>query len=275
MRNLLLSTVAFLAMNATSAFAADYVTPDTTEVAVVNNADLIIELGAGISAQPAYEGAQDYIVSGYPIVSLQYLSIPGLFDIGSREEKYGGFSLAPAFRYVDSRNASKYPELYGTLPLDETYELGLRAGYEFALTDVYGVEVYGTAMYAFGEVDAFVGDAGIDFIARPSEQWTMKLGPRTSFASQEYMDTYFSISVPESVQSGGRLGVFEADGGFKTVGVAGSARYEFRPNWFLNADAAYERLVGDAADSPIAEVGSKDQFFVGLGLSRKFSIDLF
>ena len=42
-----------LGLFASSALAADYGTPDTSAVAVANNADLIIELGAGVSTQPA------------------------------------------------------------------------------------------------------------------------------------------------------------------------------------------------------------------------------
>ena len=61
----------------------------------------------------------------------------------------------------------------------------------------------------------------------------------------------------------------------KSVGVAGDARFEFRPDWFLNVEASYSRLTGDAGDSPIVEAGSKDQFTFGLGLSRRLSLDLF
>ncbi|WP_019996003.1 MipA/OmpV family protein [Aureimonas ureilytica] len=264
-----------LGLFASSALAADYGTPDTTAVAVANNADLIIELGAGVSTQPAYEGANNYIVSGFPIVSLQYLNLPGLFEIGSPEESRGGFRLAPSFRFIDKRNAADYPELSGTRALDETYQLGLRAGYEFPIYETFNAEIYGEARYAFGEADGFVGNAGVDFISRPTQAWELKLGPTTSFADNNYMSTYFSVTPIESLASRGRLSAYEADGGFKTVGVRGSARYEFRPNWFINANAAYDRMVGDAKDSPIVKVGSEDQFFAGIGLSHRFSLDLF
>jgi len=89
------------------------------------------------------------------------------------------------------------------------------------------------------------------------------------------MDTYFSVRPIEALGSFGRLDAFDAEAGFKSVGVAASARYEFRPDWFLNANAAWDRLVGDAKDSPIAEVGTENQFFAGVGLSHRFRIDLF
>ncbi|KQQ80666.1 MipA/OmpV family protein [Aureimonas sp. Leaf324] len=272
---LLAGLLAATVLSAAPALAADYETVDTSEVAIANNADLIIELGAGISTQPAYEGADDYDISGYPIVSLQYLNIPGLFAIGSPEEKQGGLRIGPSFRFIDKRSADDYPELNGTLALDRSYQLGLRAGYEFPVYDTLNIEVYGEARYAFNEGEGFVGGAGIDFISRPTEQWEFKLGPRTTFADSNYNSTYFSVRPLESIASGGRLAAYDAGGGFKSVGAAASARYEFRPDWFLNANAAYERMVGDAADSPIVKVGSEDQFFAGFGISKRFSIDLF
>ncbi|MBB3952295.1 MipA/OmpV family protein [Aureimonas jatrophae] len=263
------------ALIGSAALAADVYTPDTTEVAIVNNADLIIELGAGVSTQPAYEGADDYIVSGFPIVDLQYLSIPGLFDIGSPDEQQGGLRIGPSFRFIDKRNAADYPELLGTLPLDDSYQIGLRAGYEFPVYETLNIEVYGAARYAFNEGEGFVGDAGFDLISRPTPDLEFKLGPRTSFADSDYMDTYFAVKPIEALGSFGGLRAYDTSGGFKSVGVAASARYEFRPDWFLNANAAWDRLVGDAADSPIAEVGSENQFFAGIGLSRRFNFDLF
>ena len=272
---LLVAALLASAFHALPASAADSLDVDTSDVAIANNADLIIELGAGVSAQPAYEGADEYIVSGFPIVSLQYLSIPGLFDIGSPDERRGGLRVSPSFRFIDKRNAADDRDLLGTRALDETYQLGARVGYEAAITDTFAIEPYGEARYAFGEADGFVGGAGVDFISRPTEVLEFKIGPRTTFADGEYMSTYFSVTPIESLGSFGRLAAYDAGSGFKSVGAAASARYEFRPDWFVNADAAYERMVGDAEDSPIVKVGSEDQFFVGLGLSKRFTLDLF
>ncbi|MBN9058734.1 MAG: MipA/OmpV family protein, partial [Rhizobiales bacterium] len=72
------------------------------------------------------------------------------------------------------------------------------------------------------------------------------------------------------------LAAYDAGGGIYSVGLKASARYEFKPDWFLNADAGYDRFVGDAKDSPIvATAGSENQFTVGLGISKRFSVDLF
>ena len=132
----------------------------------------------------------------------------------------------------------------------------------------------GAVRYAFGGADGFVGDIGANLIARPTERLVLKAGPTASFASSDYMDSYFGVSARESAASGFRLGAYDPDGGFKSVGVAASARYEIFTDWFINADAKYDRLVGDAEDSPLVQAGDENQYFFGLGVSKRFSLDL-
>ena len=61
----------------------------------------------------------------------------------------------------------------------------------------------------------------------------------------------------------------------KGVGVEGEARYALTPHWSVVGKAGYERLIGDAADSPITEAGSENQFTAALGLTYRFGLDLF
>ena len=92
-----------------------------------------------------------------------------------------------------------------------------------------------------------------------------------SFADAEYMNTYFGVSAAETKTSG--FSAFDAGAGFKSVGIATSARYEITSNWAIEGEAAYDRLVGDAAASPVTGVGSRDQFSFRLGAVRKFKLD--
>ncbi|WP_152047704.1 MipA/OmpV family protein [Aureimonas psammosilenae] len=232
--------------------------------------DLVIELGVGGRMMPEYAGAKDYQFSPYPIVSVDYLSLPGLFTFGSIDPQRGGFSIGPSFEFIDKRNAADYDELQGLRDVDATYEAGVKLGYEWDFA-----EVYGEFRYAFGGADGFVGDVGANLVARPSQEWQLKAGPTLSFASGKYMNALFGVSDSESIATGGRLDAYDADGGFKSAGVAASARYEFRPTWFLNADASWNRFIGDAEDSPIVKTGDENQYTVGLGISKRFSLDLF
>lgn len=230
--------------------------------------DLVIELGAGGRMAPEYEGSDEYTVSPFPIVAVDYLDIPGLFVIGSRDPQGGGLSFGPSIGYTGERESDDFDDLTGLDDVDATYEAGLRVGYEWSFA-----EVYGEARYAFGGAEGFVGEVGANAIARPTQEITLKAGPYATLASADYTETYFGVTAAESITSG--YDEYDPEGGFKSVGVAASARYEFRPDWFLNADASYSQFVGDAKDSPIVEAGDDEQFTVGLGLSKRFSLDLF
>ncbi|MGE3363591.1 MAG: MipA/OmpV family protein [Rhizobiaceae bacterium] len=232
--------------------------------------DLVIELGFGGRAQPSYEGSDDYEISPFPVIGFGYLNLPGLFTIGSLEPSSGGLSFGPAFNYISDRDFDRDADLQGLNDVDATFEAGLRVGYEWK-----NAEVWGEARYAFGGAEGLVGELGVNAIARPTNALELRAGPFASFASDGYTDTYFGVTDEESAATGGSVGSFNPSGGFKSVGVKAIARYEFRPNWFLNADASYAKLVGDAADSPIVVAGDEAQFTFGLGISRKFSLDLF
>ena len=101
----------------------------------------------------------------------------------------------------------------------------------------------------------------------------MSVGPRVYLASDDYMDTYFGVTAAEAATSG--LPAFDPDGGVKGVGVEAEARYALTRHWAIRGKAGYERLLGDAADSPISRAGSRDQFNAALGLTYRFGIDLF
>lgn len=232
------------------------------------DADFVFELGISGFVSPEYEGSNEYQITPVPIVSIEYLSIPGIGAFGGKDGR--GFSIGPSFGYTGERKASDFPELTGLNDVDATYELGLKASYEWE-----NAEIYGAARYAFGGGEGLVGDIGANLIARPTERLILKAGPTASFASSDYMDAYFGVTTSEAFASGGRFTTYAPEGGFKSVGVAASARYEVVPDWFLNADASYERLIGDAKDSPIVKAGDENQYTFGLGISRRFSLDLF
>ena len=272
MSRTLLAASLFALVAAAPALAADMTTYDAPAEApiVESGTDLIIELGVGGRIAPEYEGASDYEVSPFPIINLGYLNIPGVLELGSTSPQGGGLSIGPSFDYIGEREARDYDELDGLDDVDATYAAGIKLGYEWQYA-----EVYGAVRYAFGGAEGFQGEVGANLIARPTPELELKAGPVVSFASEDYMDTYFGVSGSESLNTGGRLGAYDPDGGFKSAGVAASARYEFRTDWFLNADASWTSMIGDAKDSPIVEAGDTDQYTFGLGISKRFTLDVF
>lgn len=112
----------------------------------------------------------------------------------------------------------------------------------------------------------WVGLAGADFVLRDGDKWLFSVGPRVTWSGNRYQDAWFGVTSSASVASG--LPAFDPDAGIQAYGATASFLTQLGPQWGISAYAKYDRLVGDAADSPITRIyGSRDQFAGGLGLS--------
>lgn len=230
------------------------------------NYDVVLELGMGAAYGPAYEGASEDRFTPWPIVTLHYLWLPGIGEVkGNRRD---GFSFGPDFRYVRKREAADYDALRGMNDVDGAFEAGGKFAYTFGM-----FRAHASLRRGFGGHEGFVGEAGLDVTFYPTAVTEVSFGPRMSYADGEYMRTYLGVTPAESITSG--LAAYDPGGGIKGVGAELNARYNFTPQWAVLGSVAYERLVGDAADSPIAKAGDIDQITAKLGLSYRFGLNLF
>jgi outer membrane protein len=79
------------------------------------------------------------------------------------------------------------------------------------------------------------------------------------------------VTPAQSLTSG--LPVYSPKGGVRSVGLGAQARQQWTPRWATNLYVEYDRLLGDAAKSPIlTRNGSVDQVTVGVGVSYTFDI---
>ncbi len=232
--------------------------------------DMVIAVGGGVSISPAYFGSDEYETGGYGIGRIDYLRFPNGFEFGSgravgfRE----GLGLRGSVRYISHRNSSNYEDLSGLDNVPWAFEAGLGLGYEQR-----NYRVFADARYGVIGTNAWVGDVGADAIAYPIQGLTLTLGPRIGWGSSRFADTYFGVSASEAAASTSGLEEFDASGGLLSGGVLLEARYLLNERWGVEGSAAWDRLLNDAADSPITELGSADQYEVRLGLTRRISLD--
>ena len=229
-----------------------------------NTPGIEFEIGVGGQIAPRYEGASDYLISPFPTFRLQRLTLPNGFQIGGGDGM--GLSFYPSFGFRGARKSTDTPVLNGLDDVDKAIELGAGVSYT-----TWRGKIFGEVRRGFGGHEGYVGEIGAEASFHPTDTLTLSGGPRVSFADAEYMDTYFGVSAAETKTSG--LSAFDAGAGFKSVGIATSARYEITSNWAIEAEAAYDRLIGDAAASPVTGAGSRDQFSFRLGAVRKFKLD--
>ncbi len=116
-----------------------------------------------------------------------------------------------------------------------------------------------------------VGNIEVDGVDRIG-QFTLSLGPRFDFGNATYMNAYFGVTPAQSVANG-IVTPYAAAGGLTDVGVLGTVRYDFTPDWSLTGYGGYNRLMSSAAASPIPNLlGSKNQYSAGVILAYSFNL---
>jgi len=254
---------------ATLGFAGAAAAQEASYEPPVSSRQFDIEVGIGGSVQTKYPTADSVIFSPFPIFSVGRFYVPGLGQVVDGRRKSGVFFF-PSLNFVGERKASDDSDLTGTRDVDWAFEAGLGAGYRTEHWRAF-VEL----RQSFNGHTGQVGQFGADAIFYPTQKLELNVGPRVGFGFGDYMDTYFGVTAAEAAASGGRLSAYDPGSGITKVGVSARASYNLTDRTRLHFRAGYDRLVGDAADSPLADVGSKDQFSIGAGVSYRFSFDLF
>ena len=258
--------LATIALSSLAAAAAAQELDAPTLSTQSGGSEIGFNLRGGIGTAPAYPGSNEYEAAPAIGGSLNYLRLGG-FSFGDPDPLYAptGFGAMGSLRYLPKRDTSDHDELDGLDDVDATLEIG--GGLRYATPDyrVFGVVRYG----AFGH-EAFVGEVGADVYARPTDRITLRAGPRALFADGDYAETYFGVSDAEAAASGGNLSAYDPDGGLISAGVEFGAGYRINDTWGVDAIVTYEKLQGDAADSPITE--DEDQFRASIGVTRRFTL---
>lgn len=89
------------------------------------------------------------------------------------------------------------------------------------------------------------------------------IGAALSFGSASYMQTNFGVTPAQSARSGYR--VYEADAGWRDVGITAGLRHDIGNDWFTFGGVRAGRLIGGAADSPLTRRASSLSASAGLG----------
>ncbi len=221
--------------------------------------DLEFQAGAAAFVSPKYEGGKTYEVNAIPFV------IPGgkggdddltFNDIDSvqyRFVKSGPFEAGVLGGLWLGRGNHDSDRLLGFGHIDAGLVLGGFGAYNVG-------PVKFTASYHRQVTDDVGGLIRLraDTILPISNSVKFLAGIGTNYADDEYMRVHFGVDAAQSAVSVARLGVYDANAGFKNVFVGAGLEYEFSERWTAKLYGEYSRLIGDAADSPVIE--TKDQF---------------
>ncbi|MGB3739763.1 MAG: MipA/OmpV family protein [Pontixanthobacter sp.] len=228
-------------------------------------------IALGPQLVPAYPGADGLVLR--PLIDFSRADAGDDFAFEAPDEsigfslfRTGDLSFGPSANFEGERSSG---DVGGLLPeVGFTFEIGGFAQYQ--ATD--NLRFRADARQAINGHDGFITVLGADFVQRDGDDHVFSIGPRVTLTDGNYQSAYFGVDPQDAAISG--LPAYDADGGLQAVGVTAGYIQQFSPKWGLYSYAKYERLVGDAEDSPVTALfGSKDQVSGGVALSYTFGVD--
>lgn len=220
-------------------------------------------IGLGVGMVPDYEGSEDY--EAVPLLFGKFTYGNGSYVmLRGNQIKWNLFDsqiqFGPLLQYRGERDDVDNNQVDRMKDVDGAAEAGL------FLTGVFGpwsatVEF---AADVSGEHDGYLVTLGGDYKTHMSERLTMTFGASTTYASSNYMETYFQVDSGNRGSS--TLPDYSSDSGeLKDVGIHMVADYALNDRWSVMGNLGYKLLIGDAADSPIVDdEGSDGQMFFGV-----------
>lgn len=232
-----------------------------------------VTLGVEARWMPKFEGADSSMLRPVPIFRIRRADKPDHFrsprDGGSIALlDAGAFKLGPTIKFRFGRKESDDAvNLRGLGDVDWAVEAGAFA--EFWPSDWLRTRI--EIRQGFGGHHGVVGDLTADLVFPVTPQLTLSGGPRLTAGTASSLSPYFSVTPGQAVLSG--LPVYDARGGLRSYGAGAQARYTWTPQWATHVFVEYERLTGDAANSPLVTLrGTRDQVQVGMGATYSFNV---
>jgi len=256
MKRLLIATAALL--------------PAWTMASAQENRDLRVRVGLGAQLRPEYYGADK--TEAAPLWEIDIARGDDPFAFEAPDDAFaisliseGGFSAGPVANLASGRKNSDVGAAVGKVKT--TIEAGLFAQYEPSDS----IRLRSEVRKGIGGHDGLVGSAGADFVWRDGDNYVFSIGPRVLFSNARYQRAFFGVT-PAAAQATG-LPAYTPDGGMHAVAATSGLTYQFNRDFGMFAFARYERLVGDAAKSPIVrQFGSRNQASAGVGLTYTFTV---
>jgi outer membrane scaffolding protein for murein synthesis (MipA/OmpV family) len=213
-----------------------------------------IHLGPSVSFQPRYGGSDRYHAVVGPSIDIRYRD---RFFLSTGEGLGMNVLTGPNWRVgfaaaydLGRREADDLGHLQGMGNINPAPSLRLLG--EYAISKSFPLVVRADVRRNFGGDNGWIGDLGA-YMPMPgsSEQFAWFFGPTMTIADSRYMNSWFGVNAGQSARSGYRQ--YKASAGIRSVGVGVTAAWTVREHWILNADAAFQQLVGSAAHSPITQ----------------------
>jgi MipA family protein len=253
--------------------AAAFLAAGFTGADLASAQSLDLQVGGAATVGPKYEGSKEYEVRGFPIIAPAgtpgaedsgFVQFRGIDDIRFRALHSNGFEFGPLAGYRFGRDEDDADRLTGLGDVDGGVVVGAYAAYDFGFLKPF-----------LSYHHQVTGDDSGGLIRFGAEKrWMIANGAAltavagASYASDDYMVAYFSVTPAQSAASG--LAAFDADAGIKDVYIGLGADIPLTEVWSLKLGTKYTHLLGDTRESPIVE--TEHQFTGMVGVTYRFSM---
>jgi outer membrane protein len=221
---------------------------------------------------PDYEGSDDYTGAPAPFLRWQFGEQRYVQVFGNSAFvnvlNHPNIELGPKAVYRRGRDDPDDSVVDLMQDVDDSFELGGYIGYRYNIQGNPRRRInlrFDITQDVTDGHDGYVADVIGMYWMPAGQSFDIGFRANATYASDDYMSTFFGVTPADSARSG--LAVYDADAGFKDVGLATMGFYHVNKNWHVGGILLYKRLLGDAEDSPVVSGrGDENQFFAGLGL---------
>jgi outer membrane scaffolding protein for murein synthesis (MipA/OmpV family) len=236
--------------------------------------DWYLTVGAAGFVAPEYEGAKDFLFRATPMISIGKVGPEARFtsrndNISFSLFESGAIRAGAVGKIVFPRDGDDADDLKGLDPVRWGAEIG-------GFAEVYPTDwlrIRGEVRHGIRAHDGIVADISADAFHDVTPTIRVSGGPRASFASSDYFDTYYGVSADEAQESG--LSAYDPGGGLKSLGVGGAVTWKTTDQVTTSLFGEYSRLMGSAKDSSLVqERGSPDQLMLGVSATYRFDFTM-
>ena len=226
-------------------------------------------IGGGVGMKPDYEGSSEYVPVPVPTGAAMFDNgmFVKLIGLNLRANLIPSkiWRLGPMYNYRGERGDVEDNRVDRMKDVSDANEFGIWGGIDWqGWLLLFGI-LADTGNAYEGSYATLKG--GYNW--RISEKFVFTMGASTTYADDDYMQTYFGVNRQDSARSG--LDRYDADEGIKDVALDLGANWSFAQRWDLRGVLQVKQLVGDANDdSPVVDEGSETQLFTAVLVVFKF-----
>ena len=240
-----------------------------------------IGIGVAPVLSPAWQGSNDMALSIFPDLRISYgdllfASVPD--GVGINAVNAHGWRAGPLVKIRFGRDeddggspfqiAGGSDALIGMGNIKLAGEAGGFVEHSFGQRQQWRARA--EVRQGFGGHQGLLADVSLNHRSR-IDRTIISAGPRASFASRDFMQTYFGVTPAQSLRTG--LARYDGDGGLLSYGVGGTVVQPLSRNSAITLFTSLERLGEQAGDSPLVrERGRRTQFTLGLAFGYRFGL---